>query len=289
MFFINKNFNLYCLTDRKMTQENYFYEFLNRCIPLLTEEGVNKLRASTVAVAGCGGAGGASAITLARMGVGKFKLADPGIFDAPDINRQWAANTHNLGRNKTDGYEDMLLSINPEIQVKKYKDGITENSIEDFLEGADLLIDCLDISVSAQLMSKLHEQTRQKQIYGLASLILSFGAICYCSSPFGMSMERLIKMLDSGTAGSKLPAILKTVFMPQHLDIIESKIHTHKIPSVPISSMVAAAVLSTESVLILLGKIIPGARKPICLPKLIIADFFRLSFYVVDIDTIPFE
>ncbi len=272
-----------------MDNEKYFHDYLNRCIPLLTEKGVKKLRDATVAVAGCGGAGGASAITLARMGVGKFKLADPGVFDAPDINRQWAANIPNLGRNKTEGYEDALLAINPDIEVKKYEEGVTGTNIVDFLEGADLLIDCLDISVSASLMSRMHEQARQQKIYSAASIILGFGAICYCSSPFGMPMERLVRMLDSGTAESKFPSILRTVFMPQHLDIIEKKIPTHKLPSVPISCMVAAAVLSTEIILILLGKLLPGARKPVCLPRLIIADFLRLSYQVVDIDSIPLE
>jgi len=39
----------------------------------------------------------------------------------------------------------------------------------------------------------------------------------------------------------------------------------------------------------LLGNMIPGARKPVCLPKVILADLFKLTFYVVDIESIPLE
>lgn len=272
-----------------MDTEKYFYDFLNRCIPLLTKEGVEKLRDSSVAIAGCGGAGGASAITLARMGVSNFKLADPGVVDAPDINRQWAANTTTLGMNKTEAYRKMLLDINPEMSVTKYPEGVTESNVEDFLEGVDLVIDCLDISVSTQLRTKVYEQARKNGIYSFASIILSFGAIFYCSSPTGMSMDIMERGLDGSSKGTKFPSFLSEVFMSQHLDIIESKVQTHKIPSVPISVMVAAAIICTESILMLLGNIIPGARKPVCLPKVILADFFKLSYYVVDIESIPLE
>jgi len=272
-----------------MVKETYFYDFLNRCIPLLTEEGVNKLKGSRVAIAGCGGAGGASAVTLARMGVGNFSLADPGVFDEPDINRQWAANIKNLGRKKTDGYEEMLLNINPQIKIKKYSEGVTNENVSDFLSGADLIIDCLDIAVSASLRGKVYEEARRMGIYSLTAPILSFGAIFFCSSPTGMSMDKIVRMIYREDSDGKFPKILHKIFMPQHLDIIESRIPTHKIPSVPISSMIAAAMISTESILILLGKLVPGARKPICLPKVIAVDFFRLSYYIVDIDSIPLQ
>ncbi|MDH5493048.1 MAG: ThiF family adenylyltransferase [Myxococcales bacterium] len=62
----------------------------NRTTMLLEQGGMDLLARRCVAIAGCGGVGGATAITLARLGVGKFILADPGIFDEPDGNRQWA-------------------------------------------------------------------------------------------------------------------------------------------------------------------------------------------------------
>lgn len=272
-----------------MDREDYYYKYLNRCIPLLTQEGIEKLRNSCVGIAGCGGAGGAAAITLARMGLGNFKLADPGVFDEPDINRQWAANISNLGRNKTEAYEDMLKNINPQVSAKKYPEGLIDENIVDFLSGVDLVIDCLDIAVKTELRAKLHRQARENGIYSLTSPILSFGTIFCCSSPKGMPMDRIVAMIDKGGSGSRFPEALRRIFMPEHLDIIESKVATHKIPSVPISSMIAASIIATESILILLDKIMPGSRKPVCLPKVLLVDFFRLSYSLVDIENIPLE
>src|SRR5690242_674849 len=93
--------------------DEYLRGFLHRTTMLLGERGVARLRDRTVAIAGCGGVGGATAITLARLGVGGFVLADPGIFDPPDLNRQWAGRRSTLGRNKTEVHAELLREINP--------------------------------------------------------------------------------------------------------------------------------------------------------------------------------
>src|SRR5688572_3034414 len=67
---------------------------------LITEEEQQKLRNSRVAIAGMGGVGGVHLITLARLGIGKFTIADPDVFDVPNFNRQYGATISNLGRNK---------------------------------------------------------------------------------------------------------------------------------------------------------------------------------------------
>ena len=101
-------------------EEDYFTHYLNRTIMLLGKEAVLTLREKTIAIPGCGGHGGAACLTLARMGVGNFILADPKPFDEPDINRQWGANLQTLGRNKADVYAEMLLNINPEVKYGNF-------------------------------------------------------------------------------------------------------------------------------------------------------------------------
>src|SRR5512141_2515284 len=100
--------------QRKMTKpsdgpkRNDTNAFLQRTELLLGAEPLRTLQNATVAIPGCGGVGGATAILLARTGIGGFVLADPGTFDPPDINRQWAAATSTLGRNKADVYAELL-------------------------------------------------------------------------------------------------------------------------------------------------------------------------------------
>src|SRR5262245_17460563 len=56
-------------------------EFLERTQRLFGREALLTLRGRRIAVAGCGGVGGATSILLARLGVERFHLADPGAFD----------------------------------------------------------------------------------------------------------------------------------------------------------------------------------------------------------------
>ena len=93
------------LRSRTARADAYFDEFLNRTSRLIEPRLLKRLRQSRLLIAGCGGVGGAVALTLARLGVGQLVLADPGVFDAPDVNRQWAADSDTLGRNKAEVVE----------------------------------------------------------------------------------------------------------------------------------------------------------------------------------------
>lgn len=75
-------------------------DFQLRTIPLLTEKGLEILENSKISIAGLGGNGGTAFIELVRYGIKKFKLADDGIYDITDLNRQFGARRSTLGRKK---------------------------------------------------------------------------------------------------------------------------------------------------------------------------------------------
>ena len=62
-----------------------------RNVGWVTEQEQARLKQCSVAIGGLGGVGGAHAITLARLGVGNFRLADFDVFDWPNMNRQAGA------------------------------------------------------------------------------------------------------------------------------------------------------------------------------------------------------
>ncbi len=258
--------------------------FLNRTLMLLGEEGVRTLAGRTVAVAGCGGVGGAAALTLARMGVGGFILADPGLFDPPDINRQWAATRATLGRNKAEVYEEMLRSINPGLRLRGYSEGLTEDNVEAFLEGADVVIDCLDIAVPGELRAQLYRAARAAGIHALCAPALGFGAALAIGAPDGLPMEAVFgKMLGESTARSTLPPGLRRLVVPEHLDACERHLSSLRVPSIAISPALASALMSAEIYLLLSGPEVPGWRPPPCLPQLLVVDPIRMTYKVVDI------
>ncbi len=264
--------------------DDYFTHYLNRTILLFGEEAVQTLRGKTVAIAGAGGHGGAACLTLARMGVGGFVLADPKPFDEPDINRQWGANRSTLGRNKAEVYAEMLLAINPEIRIRKLCEGITEENVERFLEDADLLIDCLDISVPASLRAKVFAGARARGMHAFTAAMLGFGGMIAGSFPGGLPLELVGGIEDVAIAGSKLPKSLRDVFVPEYMERIEEYLHIHRAPSIAISPAFLGTMLSVEAAVTLLGNTIPGWRPPICLPHLLLVDLLRLNFRVVHLN-----
>lgn len=116
----------------------------SRNIGWVTEDEQQKLRKSRVAIGGLGGVGGVHLLTLARLGIGKFTIADFDVFDIVNFNRQVGATMGNMHRSKLDVLAEMVTEINPEIELSLFPQGIQGDSIDDFLSGVDLYVDGLD-------------------------------------------------------------------------------------------------------------------------------------------------
>lgn len=71
----------------------------------------------TAVIAGCGSAGSAVALQLARAGVGRFVLSDTDVMDIHNICRH-QCNMIDVGRYKVDALKDRILQINPNADVK---------------------------------------------------------------------------------------------------------------------------------------------------------------------------
>src|SRR5580765_5661131 len=114
---------------------SFYKESFQRNRGLIGDDEQQTLRNSCVAVAGAGGAGGLHLLTLARMGVGKFHLADFDQFEYANINRQFGATVSTLGRQKIDVMAEQLKAINPEIELTMFPKGVQPDNINAFLEG----------------------------------------------------------------------------------------------------------------------------------------------------------
>ena len=75
-----------------VTSFNYDEAF-SRNIGWVTEAEQQSLRGKRVAIAGLGGVGGVHLLTLARLGIGRFAIADLDRFDLVNFNRQVGATT----------------------------------------------------------------------------------------------------------------------------------------------------------------------------------------------------
>ena len=100
--------------------------------------------AKTVAIAGMGGVGGVHLLTLARLGIGRFHIADFDSFGLVNFNRQAGAMVSTLGQPKVEALKRMALDINPEIQIETFAQGVDKTNVSRFLNGVDVYVDGLD-------------------------------------------------------------------------------------------------------------------------------------------------
>ena len=119
----------------------------SRNIGWLTEAEQEQLRHTRIAIAGMGGVGGIHLITLARLGIGKFNIADFDTFDQVNFNRQAGAGMRSVGRAKVEVMAEQALDINPELEIRSFPQGVSEDNLDDFFKDVDLYVDGLDFFV----------------------------------------------------------------------------------------------------------------------------------------------
>ena len=118
---------------------------------LLGEEGIEKLKNSSVAVFGIGGVGGHVCEGLARCSVGRLALFDSDRVSLSNINRQIVALHSTVGSYKTEVMKQRILDINPEASVEVHNMFyLPENADSVDLSQYDYIVDAID-TVSAKL------------------------------------------------------------------------------------------------------------------------------------------
>ncbi|MCK5201457.1 MAG: sulfur carrier protein ThiS adenylyltransferase ThiF [Spirochaetales bacterium] len=102
-----------------------------------------KLKQMTVGIAGLGGLGSNTAVSLARAGIGKLILIDFDKVELSNLNRQ-AYFLEHVGMYKTEAITDIIHRINPFIHIDLKRTIITADNCMKLFEGADLIIEAVD-------------------------------------------------------------------------------------------------------------------------------------------------
>ncbi len=109
-------------------------------------EGQARLAAATVVVLGLGGLGGAAALLLARAGVGRLRLVDPDRVALDNLHRQMLYDEVDAAQAalKAQAAARHLGGINSEISFEAVTEAFQASNGRALLQGADLVLDCLD-------------------------------------------------------------------------------------------------------------------------------------------------
>ncbi len=115
----------------------------SRTLKLIGEEGLARLKASSVLIVGVGGVGSYAAEAVARAGVGCITVMDGDSVQPSNLNRQLIALTSTLGRNKADVMAERIRDINPDTKVTALARFYEEDDLLD-LTAFDWVIDAID-------------------------------------------------------------------------------------------------------------------------------------------------
>ena len=264
---------------------NLYKAIFSRNVGLFTESEQNKLKASTIAIAGMGGVGGLLAERLIRLGVGQLKIADPGVFEESNLNRQFGSCMLNLGQNKAEAVFREIKDINPEARIHCSDSGITtENDASLFVSDCDLVIDEMDVESFKQSIL-LQREARERGIYYLFASAIGFGALVVIFDPQGLTLEEYNKLppdVDlNNTDRLRVPLERILPVMPSYATAATAEI-IHKIldgqmpaPTTSIGAGLASILAANEAINIILKK-----RDVASAPKYTYVDLLDQKFIV---------
>ncbi|MCE5311699.1 MAG: ThiF family adenylyltransferase [Nitrospiraceae bacterium] len=232
------------------------HEF-KRNIGLLNEEEQKQLLRSRAAVAGAGGVGGLHLLTLARLGIGNFTIADPDVFEDVNINRQYGAFRSTFGRNKAEALANMVKDINPSADIKLFTEGISSANIDAFLQDADIFIDGIDFfEIEARRL--LFRKAREKNIYAITAAPLGFGATLQTFAPDGMTFDDYFGINDNMPQVEKLAAFAAGLaphpYHIKYMDLSKVSLTAKTGPALALSCTLCASLAATEAIRVLTGK-----------------------------------
>jgi|TARA_R110002126_G_scaffold291807_1_gene459718 molybdopterin/thiamine biosynthesis adenylyltransferase len=230
----------------------------SRNIGWVSDDELLTLKDKKVAIAGAGGVGGEHLVTLTRLGISNFNIADFDHFEVHNFNRQAGAFMSTIGQPKLSTMKNIALDINPEMQIKTFDEGINATNIEAFLDGVDIYVDSLDFfafDARRLVFDKCHELG----IPIVTAAPVGMGCAFLCFLPGQMSPE---EYFGFGAAKNEDEAHIKfyiglapsmlqkgSLVVPEAADIINKKL-----PSTPMGIKLCAGVAGSYVLKILLGR-----------------------------------
>jgi molybdopterin/thiamine biosynthesis adenylyltransferase len=230
----------------------------SRHIGWVTDSEQQRLKNARVAIGGLGGVGGIHLLTLARMGIGRFTIADFDVFDVVNFNRQVGATVSTLERPKIDVLSEMALDINPGIDLRTFPEGIQNDTLDAFLEDVDVYVDGLDFfAFDARRLT--FSACERKKIPVVTAAPLGMGTAVLVFAPGGMSFEDYFgfeECADETEMAIRFlvglsPAMLQRGYVA---DMSQVNLAERRGPSSIASCQLCAGVAAVETLKLLLGR-----------------------------------
>jgi molybdopterin/thiamine biosynthesis adenylyltransferase len=229
----------------------------SRNLGWVTEAEQNTLRSKRIAIAGLGGVGGSHLLTLARLGVGAFNLADFDDYSLENFNRQAGATLSSIGRPKLDVMAAMALDVNPTLQIGRFPAGVTDANVDEFLANVDLYVDGLDFFAFAARRATF-EACARLGVPAITSAPIGMGVAHLNFLPGGMTFEEYFRFDGCSESEQAVrflvglsPAMLHRTYL---VDPTRVRFREQRGPSTAMACQLCSGLAATEALKILLGR-----------------------------------
>lgn len=235
---------------------NYETAF-SRNIGWLTQDEQQTLRQKRIAIAGMGGVGGFHLLTLARLGVEKFNVADLDHFELANLNRQAGAGLSSLGRTKVDVLAEMARDVNPEADIRVFPAGVNGHNQPEFFRDVDLYVDGLDF-FAFEAREQVFAYCAEHRIPAVTVAPLGMSAALLNFLPGSMSFEDYFQVAGRPELEKAVRFLvgLAPALLHRHYLADKSRVdlRARKGPSTVMACQLCAGVAATEALKILLGR-----------------------------------
>jgi molybdopterin/thiamine biosynthesis adenylyltransferase len=229
----------------------------SRNLGWVTPEEQRRLRRARIAIAGLGGVGGSHLLTLARLGVGRYHIADFDVFEIVNFNRQAGAGVANLGRPKVDVMADMARQVNPEVDIEGFPQGVDAQTVDAFLQGVDVYVDGLDF-FAFEARALVFAECARRSIPAVTVAPFGMGAALVNFLPGGMTFEQYFRWDGVDETEKAIRFVLGLApAMLQHTYLVDRSavnLAERKGPSTPMACMLCSGIAATEVLKILTGR-----------------------------------
>jgi molybdopterin/thiamine biosynthesis adenylyltransferase len=240
-----------------MNQNFDYATAFSRNIGWVTEQEQQILRQKRIAIAGMGGVGGFHLLTLARLGIGNFNIADLDTFEAANFNRQIGATLSSLGRPKVEVLAGMAEDINPEADIRIFPQGVSSQNLADFFDSVDLYVDGLDF-FSFQARELVFEFCQQHGIPAITAAPLGMSAALLNFLPGGSSFEGYFRLAGKTELEKAVQLLvgLAPALLHRHYLADKSRVDlkARQAPSTVMACQLSAGMAASEALKILLER-----------------------------------
>ncbi|PCI51334.1 MAG: thiamine biosynthesis protein ThiF [Alphaproteobacteria bacterium] len=246
-------------TSSDISHASFSYgEAFSRNLGWLTKSEQLLLRHKKIAIPGMGGVGGMYLLALVRLGASKFHISDMDVFEQANFNRQAGAFMSTVGREKVDVMAEMAADINPDVEITLFKEGISEDNIDAFMDGVDLFIDGFDF-FALDIRRAVFKRCYELSIPAITCAPVGMGASLLTFLPHRMSFENYFRMSNQDSQEEKYIKFLvglsarplpRTYLVdPAYVDM-----KNKTVPSTTMGIHLCAGLLVTEAFKVLLGR-----------------------------------